>query len=160
MFNESRVLLGECTIHHHTDSNNCQNLSYAKTMNFFLKFIGTLSGWYIYAESSGGSGDDRAPLTTPLMGQTGPQCILSFWYHMYGTSVGTLSVKFAFLDGSQPVIWTKSGSQGNQWRNGRLVIGSRRLFKVGFQNVRENGDSQCSMHKCAHFQLICIFFII
>ena len=95
-----------------------------------LSFSGTIAGWYIYAESSGGSADDRAPLTTPRIGQTGPQCVLSFWYHMFGTSVGTLSVKLSFLDGTQPVIWSKSGSQGNSWQNSRLVIGSRQLFKV------------------------------
>lgn len=97
-------------------------------MTFYL--TGTLSGWYIYAESSGGSAGDRAPLTTPLIGQTGPKCILSFWYHMFGVSVGTLSVKFSFLDGTQSVRWSRSGSQGNRWRQTKVVIGSRQLFKV------------------------------
>lgn len=97
---------------------------------FSLFLTGTTAGWYIYAESSGGSNGDRALLSTTRIGQTGPQCVLSFWYHMYGQSVGTLSVKLSFLDGTQPVIWTKSGDQGNSWLQSRLVIGSRQLLKV------------------------------
>ena len=113
----------------------CTSSHFHKYVYLFLScmpfvFVGTLSGWYIYAESSGGSADDKAPLTTPMIGQTGPQCILSFWYHMYGGSVGTLSVKLSFLDGSQPVLWSKAGNQGNKWVNARLLIGSRQLFKV------------------------------
>lgn len=95
-----------------------------------LYVTGSVAGWYIYAESSGGSADDRAPLTTPRIGQTGPQCVLSFWYHMRGSHVGTLSVKLAFPDGTKPTIWSKTGNQGDKWQNSRLVIGSRQLFKV------------------------------
>ena len=103
---------------------------------------GSVAGWYIYAESSGGSTDDRAPLTTTRIGQTGPQCVLSFWYHMLGPHVGTLSVKLSFLDGTQPTIWSKTGSQGNKWLNSRLVIGSRQLFKVWVsQQILQNDDN-------------------
>lgn len=111
--------------------------------SIFLYVTGTIAGWYIDAESSGGSADDRAPLTTPRIGQTGPQCVLSFWYHMYGSHIGTLSVKLAFLDGTQPTIWSKSGSQGDKWQNSRLVIGSRQLFKVWVWQQLQQIDVNC-----------------
>ena len=112
------------------------------SVQLFLYVTGSVAGWYIYAESSGGSADDRAPLTTTRIGQTGPQCVLSFWYHMFGAHVGTLSVKLSFLDGTQPTIWSKTGDQGNQWQNSRLVIGSRQLFKVWVsQQIQQIDDN-------------------
>lgn len=92
--------------------------------------LGTANGWYAYAESSLGQAGSVAPLKTPRIGLSGPNCVLSFWYHMYGTSVGTLSVKLQFVDGSTPLLWSKSGNQGNQWINANVIIGSRQLFQV------------------------------
>ena len=35
---------------------------------------------------------------------------MTFYYHMYGASIGTLSVRV-----NQTVLWQLSGEQGNAW---------------------------------------------
>uniref|UniRef100_A0A8C4RR26 MAM and LDL receptor class A domain containing 1 n=1 Tax=Erpetoichthys calabaricus TaxID=27687 RepID=A0A8C4RR26_ERPCA len=47
-------------------------------------------GFYVYADSSNGAYGAIADLLTPLISRTGPQCTLTFWYHMNGITVGTL----------------------------------------------------------------------
>lgn len=55
----------------------------------------------------------------------GPRC-LSFWYHMYGSDMGTLSVS---RNGTQ--LWTKTGDQGNTWHWVQMNVGtSSQTFKV------------------------------
>lgn len=78
---------------------------------------GTATGQYVYLEASGGCNAKVAYLESPcvdLTSATSPQ--LSFWYHMYGTGMGTLSVDI-FADGvwNLGVIPTVSGDQGNAW---------------------------------------------
>ncbi|MCB0815335.1 MAG: hypothetical protein KDB87_19495, partial [Flavobacteriales bacterium] len=41
---------------------------------------------------------------------------LSFWYHMWGADMGTLSLD-VFSGGSWTTdVWTLSGDQGNSWQ--------------------------------------------
>ena len=50
--------------------------------------------------------------TLPL-GTRGTVCI-SFYYHMYGSDIGSLSV-FAFFTGRRHYLWTRSGSISRHW---------------------------------------------
>ena len=43
---------------------------------------------------------------------------LSFYYHMYGSSMGTLNV----LVGDRTVVFTRSGNQGNTWHRASFEI--------------------------------------
>ena len=63
-----------------------------------------------------------------MISSTGPQCILEFWYYMFGDSVGTLSV--LTNDISSNVLWIRSGNQAKQWMKGVVRVGSRRNFQV------------------------------
>lgn len=53
------------------------------------------------------------------------QCI-KFWYHMYGTSVGTLNVlvKTGAGNRSETIEWTLSGNQQNKWNFGQKTVSS------------------------------------
>lgn len=87
---------------------------------------GTLTGQYVYLEASGGCNAKVAYLESPcidLTSATAPQ--LSFWYHMYGTGMGTLTVDI-FADGAwnTGVIPTISGNQGNAWIKQTLPLTS------------------------------------
>ena len=49
---------------------------------------------------------------------------LSFWYHMYGSHIGTLNV-LLYQNGSRSApIWSLSKNQGGFWRPSRVTIKS------------------------------------
>lgn len=81
---------------------------------------------YIETSSPRVSGD-KARLEKSGLSFSTKKC-LSFYYHMYGSSMGTLNV----LVGSRKVF-TKNGNQGNQWFKASVAI-----TDPGASKVREN----------------------
>ncbi|XP_065942368.1 MAM and LDL-receptor class A domain-containing protein 1 isoform X2 [Magallana gigas] len=86
---------------------------------------------YLYVETS-----SPVPVGTkfqfesPLI-SAGPKC-LRFWYHMYGSTMGTLSV---LRNGTQ--LWTKAGDQGNAWHRGEIDVGTlAKNYKVTFEAIK------------------------
>lgn len=53
-------------------------------------FSGTALGYYVYVEASQGSSWDLATFESTWLKQSSSTCVVSFWYHMYGTGIGTL----------------------------------------------------------------------
>lgn len=85
---------------------------------FLIKMICLFSaGKYVYIETSSPrvSGDNAKLIKSGLSFRT-KKC-LSFYYHMYGDSMGTLNV---FV--GQRKIFTKSGDQGNQWKKASVDV--------------------------------------
>ena len=64
---------------------------------------------------------------------------MSFWYHMYGSSIGTLNVYINSLSGVTTTLselnWQLSGNRGNKWLQGRLPISSKTSYQVHFNEV-------------------------
>ena len=85
----------------------------------FLSLLGD-EGKYAYFETSiyqEGSRimiPDQVTMKTKVY--TNSYC-MSFWYHMYGSTMGTLEVK---IGGS--TIFTKTGDQGNHWINKKIDV--------------------------------------
>uniref|UniRef100_A0A8C1VQW6 Neuropilin n=1 Tax=Cyprinus carpio TaxID=7962 RepID=A0A8C1VQW6_CYPCA len=82
-----------------------------------------------------------ARLVSPsVSGQDSDLC-LSFWYHMFGSHIGTLHIKQRreSSQGSADVLlWTVSGHQGNRWREGRVFnAGVCLYFQVVIESVVE-----------------------
>ena len=48
---------------------------------------------------------------------------LTFWYHMYGSSMGTLNV---LRNGTQ--VWTISGDQGDSWHRADVPVGTAGIY--------------------------------
>ena len=72
---------------------------------------------YAYVESSGnGTGypNKTAYLQGPTIDMTGTEQI-EFYYHMYGSTMGTLQLQAVSSTGSVANLWTRSGDQGNSW---------------------------------------------
>ena len=46
-----------------------------------------------------------------------------FYYHMRGSSIGTLNVHLDFMNGTEILIWTMAGNKGNKWFNGQIAVG-------------------------------------
>ena len=70
---------------------------------------------YIETSSPRAQGDNAELVKSGLSFST-KKC-LSFYYHMYGDSMGTLNVYVG-----QKKIFTKSGNQGNQWHLAKVDV--------------------------------------
>ena len=80
---------------------------------YFFLFI---TGKYAYIEVSGMSQGDNAKLVKGGLSFSSKKC-LSFYYHMYGRTIGTLNVYVG-----QKKIFTKTGEQGNQWKQATVNV--------------------------------------
>ncbi|XP_066271846.1 fibropellin-1-like [Branchiostoma lanceolatum] len=92
----------------------------------------TGNGHYMYARASLNR-NKVARVESPVIQPTAGSC-LQFFYHMYGSSVGTLSV-FVRPSG-QPLgnpIWNKTGDQGDLWQKGEYEVVMQQPFQVVFE---------------------------
>ena len=83
---------------------------------------------YIEASSPRRQGD-KARLVSKTYPATNNQC-LSFWYHMYGISIGTLNVYASSFNNLGSIIWSLYGNQGNQWKKAQVTIQKSTQFQV------------------------------
>ena len=86
------------------------------------------SGSYIYIEASGRNFGDKARLLSDWMEPDETVCF-QFWYHMYGSNIGNLSI-YLKTNQSEKLVWSLSGDQGNRWRFGQTALNSTRWYKV------------------------------
>ena len=91
------------------------------------------SGWYIYIEASWPrKPNDTAKLISsnvPGTTASGGKC-LSFWYHMYGADINTLSV-YVRTGSHDTLLWSKTGTRGDKWLQALVTVNSRTHFQVG-----------------------------
>ncbi len=101
---------------------------------------------YIYVEASGnGSGfpGKRAILNSPCFDLTGlSTASFSFKYHMQGDAVGTLSVEASTDNGSSwTTVFSKSGTQGSNWNEESIDLGSYIGSVIQFRFNAVTGNS-------------------
>ena len=96
------------------------------TIAFWLgEYIVFWPGEYIYIETSAPQRPgQKAVLTSQVIPiNTGiPDFCFTFWYHMSGTTIGTLNVTYSFVGGNPHPGFSRSGDQGSQWIQGFLPI--------------------------------------
>ncbi|EZA56986.1 hypothetical protein DMN91_011569 [Ooceraea biroi] len=95
-------------------------------------------GHYLYIEASGRLVNDTARIISPLYNSslTESGCF-SFWYHMYGATIGFLNIYFKQEDTASQLLFTKSGNQGNQWFHGIFDLPkSNASFQIIIEGVR------------------------
>ena len=90
---------------------------------------GLFSGNFLFIETSfPRRNGDKAWLYSPFLDQAPKGKCLNFWYHMYGSHIGSLNI---YLDRAQGAsIWNRTGNQGNVWRHGRVNLQSYTRFRV------------------------------
>lgn len=82
------------------------------------------NGYYMYVDATNGKFYSHAYFTSPILKQSASTCQMSFWYHMYGTGIGTLYVYFKTTGSSTKTrLWNLSGNRGNVWNHGIVRIG-------------------------------------
>lgn len=110
------------------------------------------TGKYLFVESSGCNNNqltfntpcfDLSPLNSPF---------LLFWYHMFGTDQGSLTLEINDGSGWTP-LWTKSGDQGNQWLPGTVGLSAYAGQIVQFRMVGVSGAGILSDFAVDDFQI-------
>ena len=100
---------------------------------FLMLVLLVVVGYYMYLETSGTALGQMARLVSPLYNtpSTPQSCTFQFFYHMYGSTIGTLSMK-VIQSGSTSAVqkWSKSKQQQNKWLPGSFLVGSQKAFQV------------------------------
>lgn len=96
---------------------------------------GNTNGKYVYLESSGPCPEKLATLLSPcidLAGGINPS--VTFWYHMYGSDMGSLQVDvIADMERFDNVFTTISGNQGDIWRSATVDLNAFTGKKVALR---------------------------
>lgn len=77
---------------------------------------------------------DIARLISPVNPATDGRC-LKFWYHMYGATVGSLTIGIRNNRGEDTAIETISGNFGNNWLLSQLDLVSETSFQVSVMMI-------------------------
>ncbi|MED6241113.1 hypothetical protein ATANTOWER_028659 [Ataeniobius toweri] len=91
-------------------------------------------GHYIYVDSSVGEWGDMSYLVSEVFHPSSRGHCLTFWYHMYGSHVGTLKVyindRKMHAEGNEEgnLKWTKTGNKGDQWLQDSVLIKHEEAF--------------------------------
>ncbi|XP_063405765.1 MAM and LDL-receptor class A domain-containing protein 2-like [Mytilus trossulus] len=91
---------------------------------------------YVYIEASGPrqAGDKAVMSTNIQLSNVGYH--MTFWYHMKGSSMGTLNIYAEGTTTAKSAIWTRSGSQGNDWVKGEVDITAMNGLKLSIEGIR------------------------
>jgi PKD repeat protein len=87
--------------------------------------LGNPSGHYVYTEASSPNYPSRtAELLSPTLSTDGASNLtLSFWYHMYGSAMGSLHVDVSVNGVWQDDVATPlAGDQGNEWKQASVDL--------------------------------------
>ena len=86
---------------------------------------------YMEASPPIGAPRRKAFLVSPTIDWNSPSSCVSFWYCMYGSTMGTLELKTATPDlHSTGAVWHLSGNQGKGWNQANVTIRSDQALKV------------------------------
>ncbi|CAG9854433.1 unnamed protein product [Phyllotreta striolata] len=97
------------------------------------------NGYYMYIESSTRVENDTARLISPVYDKTDDDVCLEFFYHMFGSTIGTLRAYVKPVNDSwsldpKSAIFSKSGNQGDKWYRSYHHLG---VMKDEFQIIIE-----------------------
>ncbi|XP_014767790.1 MAM and LDL-receptor class A domain-containing protein 1 isoform X1 [Octopus bimaculoides] len=94
-----------------------------------------IMGKYLYIEASAPRmRGDYSAIYSPVFQGLSTKCI-TFYYNMYGVSMGTLNVYVKNSTGPH-LVWTKSNNQGPIWHYATIDFTSISPFQVVFEGVR------------------------
>jgi hypothetical protein len=98
-------------------------------MSFQFLILYVSGGMYMHIEASNAARNAKAQLVSPDVTVPGELC-LQFYYHMYGSHIGTLNVNITTKYQSKYNVWSLSGNQGNMWKKGIVGINETPPYKV------------------------------
>ena len=81
-------------------------------LHHLFNIIISVAGHFMYTEASGEFRPSQSLVavmqTEPALKHNSNQVCVRFWYHMYGSLMGNLSVQF-MVNGNRKTVWKKSG---------------------------------------------------
>ena len=105
----------------------------------------TGTGNYLFTESNSPNNPARtAELFSPCIDlEAYASADLSFWYHMWGTTMGTLNVDVWNGTAWTQAAWSRTGNQGNNWLQGTLSLNPwvGNAIRIRFRGVTGNGST-------------------
>lgn len=121
-----------------TDSGGTPSFSTGPSVDHTL---GTGSGNYLYMEVSSGWCQNPNPGSTSIIESDDLDAdtnnyTIDFWYHMYGSTIGTLSLE---VDNgtANTTVWSLTGAQGDTWYNQNVNLGNYTgTIKLRFKGVQ------------------------
>ncbi|CAG2239910.1 HSPA1s [Mytilus edulis] len=90
---------------------------------------------YMYTEMSGKNPGDKATMSTTSQLPTTSRCMM-FYYHMKGSTMGTLNIYSEGTNTAKSNIWTRSGAQGDDWIKAEIDIPAINGLKMTIEGVR------------------------
>ena len=92
-------------------------------------------GKYLFIEtSSPRKVGDKAWLVSDYFNKS-VSCF-TFWYHMFGGTIGSLNIYQQPLGGQRTLLWRLTGNKGNKWFSGQVVADfSNKETRVGLNRV-------------------------
>ncbi|XP_077978885.1 MAM and LDL-receptor class A domain-containing protein 1-like [Glandiceps talaboti] len=100
---------------------------------------GTADGVYMYLEASNvGEGVVSKLISAPYDANNQEDICLNFWYHMYGSDIGTLQVQQVTASGTTN-LWTLFSDQGDEWINGQVGIHQYEDYQLVLNATRGQG---------------------
>ncbi|XP_076116199.1 MAM and LDL-receptor class A domain-containing protein 1-like isoform X1 [Mytilus galloprovincialis] len=102
--------------------------------------VGSIAGHYIHIEASDPRQlGNKARLISPVSLPAEEGC-LQFWYHMYGSHIGTLNVYVKSNGLLGIAVWSKKGNKGNGWIRGEFPLTKiSGNFQIVFEGMRGTG---------------------
>ena len=89
-----------------------------------MMYLACLTGFYMYIETSfPRTAGDVANLISPLYPVPPTQnCRVSFWYHMFGSTIASLTVYAVQPLQPDILLFNQTGAVGNFWQQGFLNV--------------------------------------
>jgi len=102
--------------------------------------------YYIYVEASSPNYPSKtAIINSPCFDLTAESdATFNFAYHMYGATMGTISLQASTDGNSWSTLWTKTGDQGNSWFTENINLSAYLGTSVQFRYVATTGSSYTS----------------
>ncbi|KAK7455959.1 hypothetical protein BaRGS_00039407 [Batillaria attramentaria] len=104
------------------------------------------SGYYMYVEASNlPERDANAVLLSPAITSNASRSCLTFWYNMYGSDVGSLTLFTTTANSTNlsdlQAQWSKSGDQGPEWKEATVPLDTSVERKLVFEAFYPSGAS-------------------
>ena len=104
----------------------------------FIQLFISDTGYFMYLNSNVVSLITNITVMRSQSFQLSQEACFTFWYHMYGSTMGSLNV-YLETDGYIDKAWNVTGNQRDTWHQAALNIKTEDVFVIKFEGIRGDG---------------------